>query len=244
MDICEIINNISKEAKGILKPDLIKYGKNYRAISESSILETLNPLFEKYKLFYEVHIIKQEVKIEKVNTGADALGNIVSQLVFVASVEVQLVFHTQCYEFSTDSYMFSFDGAGMGVDSGDKAMGKAITGAVKYALLKGFRLQYSDDPDAEASKEITSIEELASAKEEKAPKAAKNDKKSQKKNGEPVATEGQLSYIKGLVVKCGMSDSAFEKEFGCSPYDENIGMSRAREIIDRLKEIFENGLPF
>lgn len=237
MNICEIINNISKEAKGILKPDLIKYGKNYRAISESSILETLNPLFEKYNLFYEVRIIKQELKIEKVNTGADALGNIVSQLVFVASVEVQLVFHN-------GPEMFSFDGAGMGVDSGDKAMGKAITGAVKYALLKGFRLQYSDDPDAEASKEITSVEELASAKEEKAPKAAKNDKKSQKKSGEPVATEGQLSYIKGLVVKCGMSDSAFEKEFGCSPYDENIGMSRAREIIDRLKEIFENGLPF
>ena len=50
MNLIEIINEISSEAKNKFKPDLKKYGKNFRAISESAVLEVLNPLLEKYKI--------------------------------------------------------------------------------------------------------------------------------------------------------------------------------------------------
>ena len=72
---------------------------------------------------------------------------------------------------------------------------------------------------------------------EKTSTEAKADKKA-------LATEGQLSYIKGLVSRLSMADEVFQSEFGCMPYDTNITMSDARKIIDRLKEIEEEGLPF
>lgn len=39
------------------------------------------------------------------------------------------------------------DGLGYGIDTGDKGPGKAISYAVKYALLKAFGLETGDDPD-------------------------------------------------------------------------------------------------
>ncbi len=238
----EIINIICSEAKKQLKPDLIKYGKNYRAISESSILEVLNPLFAKFHIFYELLTTKAELRIEKLNSGLDQNGALIQTLTFIATVEVRLVFHTN------DGDMFSFEAVGMGVDSGDKAMGKALTGATKYALLKGFRLQYSDDPDAEKSEDIITLEQAEAMLGEKI-EPQKDSKKSaskskQKAESVPVATEGQLGYIKGLTTKLGMSDEAFEAEFGFLPYDKNIPMGEARKIIDRLKEILDNNLPF
>ena len=248
MEESNIVNIISKEARGKLKPDLVKYGKNFRAISESAILDVLNPILESQDAFYEIEVKDYNLKTEKIYNSYDSYGNLVNNLVFIATVRVAI--HISVKDpFLTQ---ITFEGVGMGIDVGDKAMGKAYTAAVKYALLKGFRLQYSDDPDAEKSEEIISIEPKEEPKNqksvEKTPKnqnkAKDNSQKSEKKEPEGKASENQLSYIKGLVVKCGISDDDFEKEFGCSPYDESISMSKARKIIDRLKEIFEEGLPF
>lgn len=41
-----------------------------------------------------------------------------------------------------------------GIDSGDKGMGKAMTYADKYALMKAYKISTGDDPDQEASTEI------------------------------------------------------------------------------------------
>lgn len=44
--------------------------------------------------------------------------------------------------------------AGDGIDTGDKAVYKAATGALKYALRQSFIIETGDDPDATASPEI------------------------------------------------------------------------------------------
>lgn len=240
MEDLNFVNFISRESRGKLKPDLVKYGKNFRAISESAILDVLNPLLEENSIFYEIKIKDYDLKTEKIYNSYDSNGNLLNNLVFIATVHVILRFN----QLDPILEPIIFEGVGMGIDVGDKAMGKAYTAAVKYALLKGFRLQYSDDPDAEKSEEIISIEKVQEEPKQKKEKAKDKKEKSEKKESEGKASENQLSYIKGLVVKCGMSDDDFEKEFGCSPYDESISMSKARKIIDRLKEIFDEGLPF
>ena len=63
--LVEIINTISEEAKNKFKPDLKKYGKNFRAISESAVLEVLNPLFKEHNIAYEVIIQSKSLHIEK-----------------------------------------------------------------------------------------------------------------------------------------------------------------------------------
>ena len=242
-NLIEIINEISEKAKGQLKPDLKKYGKNFRAISESAILETLNPLFKEYNIGYEVIIQEQKLVIEKVNAGRDTSGNLIQKLVFVAEAKVILAIHNpefNNFEKPEQHQVICFQGWGCGVDAGDKATGKAITAATKYALLKGFRLQYSDDPDAEASEDIESIinPDLSGAVN-----AAIENLKEARNKEEPLATEKMLNYVMGLAADLKMSDTDFKNEFGFFPYEKEVDMRKVREAIDKLKARKEN-LPF
>ena len=242
-NLIEIINEISEKAKGQLKPDLKKYGKNFRAISESAILETLNPLFKEYCIAYDIIIEEQRLHIEKINAGRDAAGNLIQKLVFIAEAKVRLELQPKD---PFENQLF-FEGWGSGIDSGDKATGKAITAATKYALLKGFRLQYSDDPDVEASEDIENIIEEGNSsakKEELRTNNQKNKETSKEKKEEPLATDAQLNYIKGLVVACGLNDDEFKQKYGFLPYDTNIPMRKAREIIEELKKLQDEKLPF
>ena len=245
-NLIEIINEISEKAKGQLKPDLKKYGKNFRAISDSAILETLNPLFKEYNIGYEVIIQEQKLVIEKVNAGRDTSGNLIQKLVFVAEAKVILAIHNPDFinfEKPEQHQVICFQGWGCGVDAGDKATGKAITAATKYALLKGFRLQYSDDPDAEASEDIENIieEEVLSGSQKK--EKEKKKEKSKEKEDEPLATEKMLNYVMGLAADLKMSDTDFKNEFGFFPYEKEVDMQKVREAIDKLKARKED-LPF
>lgn len=224
MNLIEKINAISKEAKNQFKPDLVKYGKNFRAISESAVLEVLNPLFEKYKIAYSVGIKKSELQPMMIMQGSDKFGNPIQGALFVAMCEVCLII-TDAEDISA---LVRFEGVGMGIDYGDKATGKAITGAVKYALFKGFRLQYSDDPDAEESKPIESVA----------------DKKAQTKEDEPLVTEKMLNYIKSLCISLDISDEDFKKRFKYAPYSSTMPMRVARDAIDKLKAEEKERLPF
>ena len=244
--LIEIINEISEEAKGQLKPDLKKYGKNFRAISESAILETLNPLFKKYNIAYEVAVQDQHLRVERIRAGKDSAGNLIEKLVFIADAKVILKVFQLGVEKPEFNY-FIFEGWGSGVDAGDKATGKAITAATKYALLKGFRLQYSDDPDAEASEDIENIVEEYKELEKKAFTVVgekKTEKKKKEEKEELLASEAQLNYVKGLAIACGLTDDEFKQKYGFLPYDTNIPMRKAREIIEELKKLQDDKLPF
>lgn len=238
MNLIEKINLISEQAKGKFKPDLKKYGKNFRAISESAVLEVLNPLFKEQKIAYEVIIKKSDLRIEKVNAGRDQGGNLIEKLVFVAEVVVRVIVTDSQERFYTDNNRperdtFEFEGYGSGVDAGDKATGKALTAAVKYALFKGFRLQYSDDPDAEASEDIENIIESP----------LREEKSHEKPKPEPRISEKQLDYILGLGKDLGYNKSNLEAAFSCA-INEKLGMRKAREIIKFLEEEQKKKIPF
>lgn len=245
MNLIEKINKISEESRNQFKPDLKKYGKNFRAISESAVLDVLNPLFIKYNIAYEVLIEKTNLRVEKVASGRDVNGNIIETLVFVADAIVRL-----CFQEGEDNFII--EGWGSGVDFGDKATGKAITAAVKYALFKGLRLQYSDDPDAETSEEIQNIvQNMSKADLEKFidrnktfSEISKDIKKAAEKKEDPLATEAQLNYVKGLAVACGLSDEEFKAKYKYYPYDSNMPMRKARELIEELKKLQDAKLPF
>lgn len=52
-------------------------------------------------------------------------------------------------DIPTDSYTVQF--YGQGIDAADKGVGKAISYATKYAILKTFHLETGDDPDNDAN---------------------------------------------------------------------------------------------
>ena len=238
MNLIEKINAISEEAKNKFKPDLVRYGKNFRAISESAVLEVLNPLLKKYSVAYEVEIKNCELHLETIQAGSDNNGNAIEQLLFVANCVVKLtVYHKEIEPANKITFSVNeraiFEGWGSGVDYGDKATGKAITAAVKYALFKGFRLQYSDDPDAEESKPIEIVQDVAPEKETDLPE-----------KDEILATPKMMNFIKGLCAELKISDKECCDRFGFPPFmDAIVPMKKARQAIEELKKEREN-LPF
>jgi hypothetical protein len=79
---------------------------------------------------------------------------------------------------------FSFQMPGEGQDSGDKCLPKAITSALKYALLKLFMIPTGDDPEIEGGRKVSAAAQKAAQKPQDAPRR------------EPAATIAEKAFAK------------------------------------------------
>lgn len=237
MQLSEIIKKVNSDKR--LIPDLMKCekGNNFRAVSESAILDVINPVLEEGGWFYTVNVKKSDLQIK------EAYGSKGRKLQFIATVEVALDFF---YDDPEGSHYYGdkyhTEAVGMGIDDNDKAMGKAYTYAVKYALLKLFRLRYGDDSDYESSKPLL----VDKPKEEQEKKPGKAPHKSKSPSSEPAMTENQRDYILGLMKKKGASAESLMNRFdGYNPEeDESIPMKTARKMIEYLNGMPDDDLPF
>ena len=239
MEFTEIIKKINQDTR--LKPDLLKAknGNNFRAVSESAILDVIDPILREAGWFYTVQVKKSDLQIR------EAYGSKGKKLQFIATVEVKLDFINDVPE-----YAFYTEAVGMGIDDNDKAMGKAYTYAVKYALLKLFRLRFGDDADFEES------EPLLLEKNDKTEKSSKKEtenenitnksghKSKNEKTSDKAMTEAQRDYILGMMKKKGVTSRMIMDKFdGHDPEeDEFIPMTVARAMIKFLEE--SSDLPF
>lgn len=228
MLISELIKDIQK--MGTLKPDLTKSenGNNFRAISEKAILDAIEPLFEINDIYYTTEFKKSEVHI------SEAYGKNGKKLIFCANVELKVIF------YRGDTEIASTESVGMGIDDNDKAMGKAYTYALKYALIKFFRLRFGDDPDFKPSEPIP----VEKPKSEEAKDSRKAKKSEEKKPSEQALSEKQRDYILGMMKKKGISSQMIMGKFdGFDPKeDEYIPMTVARAMIKYLEKA--DDLPF
>ena len=234
MEFTELIEKVNSDKR--LVPDLMKSekGNNFRAISESAILDVIDPILKEAGWFYTVQVKKSDLQIR------EAYGPKGKKLQFIATVEIALNFEP-VYLPNGDGFVHT-EAVGMGIDDNDKAMGKAYTYAVKYALLKLFRLRYGDDPDAKASEAL----HIDKPKEEPKKEEKKEEKKAktvQKSSTEQAMTEAQRDYILGLMEQKGVTAQTIMEKFdGCDPVvDEFIPMKTARAMI---KWLSEQDLPF
>ena len=228
MNFSEIIAKINSDKR--LVPDLLKSekGNNFRAVSEATILDVVDPVLKEAGWFYTVEIKKSDLQIR------EAYGKNGKKLQFIATVEIKVVFDSEIVEGD----QIVTESVGMGIDDNDKAMGKAFTYALKYALLKVFRLRYSDDPDFKASEPL----HVDPPKEaEKAKPVKKKNSESEKKD--IPMSEKQRDYILGMMEKKGISEQVIISKWGYEPsIDEFIPMPVAREIIKFLEQ--HSDLPF
>jgi hypothetical protein len=237
MQFTEVIQKVNSDKR--LIPDLTKSekGNNFRAISESAILDVIDPILKESRWWYDVRIQKSDLQIR------EAYGSKGKKLQFIATVEIKLVFHYDDPDY--DHYYddrIETEAVGMGIDDNDKAMGKAYTYAIKYALLKLFRLRYGDDPDAKASEPLYMDKPKEDAKKDDEKKS--HEKKSTKKTSEQAMTEKQRDYILGMMEQKGINSQIIMGKFnGTDPKeDEYIPMTVARAIIKWLEE--QDNLPF
>lgn len=148
MSLYESILAVMKKVGYVQKTGKVAFGKtNYKYASESDLLEALRPALVEcgiiaYPEAYEV-VENVREKVVKLYNGEESYSwkNWVS-------LKVKWV-------FKKDSESLRIEAFGQGLDDGDKAFNKAMTGALKYALRQTFLIETGDDPDQGSSEELT-----------------------------------------------------------------------------------------
>lgn len=151
MNIYEKMSAITKEIATVGKNLEVEVGngKGYKAVSEADVLRAVKPIEEKHGVYS--YPIKREV-IES--------GEIVNQTKYgeKRSLFVRIETTYRFVNIDDPKEYIEITTYGDGVDSQDKAPGKAMTYADKYALLKAYKIQTGEDPDAEGSGDLVSRE--------------------------------------------------------------------------------------
>lgn len=130
------ISEVMKDVAYLKKDDHIKFGStNYKAISEEKVTQAVRSSLIKHGLI--ILPVKQEHSKE---------GNLSTVNTTYKIVDVD----TGIYEEIVSS--------GTGVDTQDKGVGKAMTYAYKYLLLRTFAIPTGEDPDKVSNDEIEDME--------------------------------------------------------------------------------------
>lgn len=149
MNIYEKLAAITAELNAVAKNLRVGEGRSaYKAVGEADVLAAVKPLEAQYKV-YSYPASRRIVESDVITTKKVYNGQENETSKFFMRVET-------VYRFvnieNTDEFV-EVTTYGDGVDSGDKAPGKAMTYGDKYALLKAYKIITGDDPDQTASEE-------------------------------------------------------------------------------------------
>lgn len=149
MNIYEKLAAITAELNAVAKNLRVGEGRSaYKAVGEADVLAAVKPLEAQYKV-YSYPASRRIVESDVITTKKVYNGQESETSKFFMRVET-------VYRFvnieNTDEFV-EVTTYGDGVDSGDKAPGKAMTYGDKYALLKAYKIITGDDPDQTASEE-------------------------------------------------------------------------------------------
>lgn len=164
LNIFERLSLITAEIGVVEKNLKVQVNKNssYKAVSERDVLDAVKPIEQKYRVYsypasrqiVDRDVLVKETEYNQQITRTNTLFMRVETVYRFVNIDNPLEF------IETTVY-------GDGLDTGDKATGKAMTYADKYALMKAYKLSTGDDPDKEASPENV-FEKKARATELKA----------------------------------------------------------------------------
>ena len=123
----------------------------YKAVGEADVLDAVKPLEEKYGVYsYPVNrkLVESEV-LEYEAYNKFTKQNETKRQFFMRVETIYRFVNIDKPEEFLEIITY-----GDGMDSQDKAPGKAMTYADKYALLKGYKIGTGDDPDQNASEDM------------------------------------------------------------------------------------------
>ena len=154
MNIYEKLLAITSEMGKVNKNLTVGEGKaQYKAVGEADVLKAVKELEEKYKIYsypYKRQIIDSSIlQTEKEYKGEVKRGNQIFLRIETIYRFVNVEKPEEFIEVTT---------YGDGVDTQDKAPGKAMTYSDKYALLKAYKMITGDDPDQNPSPDNVKIE--------------------------------------------------------------------------------------
>ena len=126
-NIYQRIVAVMREVDYIQKSDK-KVNNQYRFVSHDQVAATIHPALVKHGIAVIPNVIQMKQD-----------GN-----------RTEIILEVSFINADNPQDMFKVTYPGLGIDPSDKGAGKAISYAIKYAILKTFVLETGDDPDNDA----------------------------------------------------------------------------------------------
>lgn len=194
MNIYEKIHAVMKNVNYLKKDDKVAFGNTkYNAISEEKVTSVIRSELVKQKLV--IFPIRQEHFKE---------GNLTT---------VNTVYRIVNCE-SPDEYV-EVVSSGTGADSQDKGVGKAMTYAYKYMLLRTFAIPTGEDPDKICSEQIDHEEKKAKQRKKKETAASDDQEipEASLNEAEPMVTDNMIAVMRRELERIGRDESLLTKLF-------------------------------
>ena len=153
MNIYEKMLAITTEISTVAKNLSVGEGKSkYKAVGEADVLAAVKPIEAKHGV-YSYPVKRTVIDSGEMTSVSEYNGQRKeTKRLFLRIETVYRFVNTE----KPDEYI-DITTYGDGVDTQDKAPGKAMTYSDKYALLKAYKIQTGDDPDQSASEPLQSM---------------------------------------------------------------------------------------
>lgn len=206
MNIFQKISEVMKAIEYLTKDDKVEFGQTkYKAISEEKVTTAVRKELVKQGIVI-IPIMQESTVTELIRTDK--------------SVNQRADVHTRYRIQNIDDVndFIEVESNGSGVDTQDKAVGKAMTYAYKYMLLRTFAIPTGEDPDKISS--------------------AETDYKMQSEiNGEKIISKEKVSALNSAIENNGIKDEVVElvlSQYGYSSTSE-IQMKNYINIVNDFK---------
>lgn len=159
MNIYQKMSNITSELSVVAKNLEVGVGKSkYKAVGEADVLNAIKPLEAKYGVYSFPcgRKVIDSAFIENESIDYDTKQKIIKRSIFE---RIETIY--RFVNIDEPSEYIDITTYGDGIDTGDKSVGKAMTYADKYALMKAYKVITGDDPDQEESHEVKKVVKTA-----------------------------------------------------------------------------------
>ncbi len=162
-------------------------GYSFRGIDD--VYHAMQPLLAKHGVFFAPNVLRE--------TREERTGKSGGTLIYTV-LAVEFIF------FADDGSSFKASTVGEAMDSGDKSANKAMSAALKYALLQVFCIPTQEDNDMENHSPEPLPKFSAPSRIPESPKAETSTPDSS------MATFAQVNRLTAIQLKVGMSDETLK----------------------------------
>lgn len=151
-NIFKRLSAITSEITAVAKNLNVGWGKtSYKAVGEADVLAAVKPIESKHGVYsypFSREIIESAVLVTAKADGTESKQQFMRMRTVYRFVNID-----------NPADYIDITTYGDGVDTQDKAPGKAMTYGDKYALLKAYKIITGDDPDQSASEDLKTKKE-------------------------------------------------------------------------------------
>lgn len=216
MNLWQKVSAVMNDVEYLKKDDVVGKGSKseYKAISEEKVTETVRVSFIKHGL---VLLPVEQVHSCETRETVNDYGKAGVRRLATVDVKYKLVdIETGEHEFIVSS--------GTGEDSGDKAVGKAMTYAYKYALLRTLMIPTGEDPDKIASPDNQPVDRQKPHTQPTTPKPNENAEKGQETPNTGTETTAVISAAQASRLYAIAGGKGKKKEVVIAEVKKNLGI--------------------